>query len=69
MQRYKLTVAYHGSAYQGWQIQPALTTSVAGCLVLAAGPLMPCLPIHLTGAGRTDAGVHGMFNTTNISTF
>ncbi len=54
--RYFLTLAYRGTNYCGWQIQPngvsvqsVLTEAL--CVVLRE-------PIEVVAAGRTDAGVH-----------
>jgi len=62
----KLVIAYDGSAYHGWQIQPGLKT-VQGTLCEAATALLRH-PTHVQGASRTDAGVHargqvGLINT------
>jgi len=52
----KLTVAYDGTDYHGWQIQPG-TKTVQGTLCEAATSLLRH-PTHVQGAARTDAGVH-----------
>ncbi len=52
----KLVIAYDGTDYHGWQIQPGLKT-VQGMLCEAATSLLRH-PTHVQGAGRTDAGVH-----------
>jgi tRNA pseudouridine38-40 synthase len=53
-----MTIAYDGTEYQGWQIQPGKPTiqqQITDALrCIAAGPVT----IH--GAGRTDAGVHAL---------
>ncbi len=54
---FRLTLAYDGSAYHGWQIQKDART-VQGCLVEAAK--LVAGPIRVTGASRTDAGVHAL---------
>ena len=52
----RLTVAYDGAGFAGWQRQHAQRT-VQGDLeqVLSA---IEGAPVHVAGAGRTDAGVH-----------
>jgi tRNA pseudouridine38-40 synthase len=56
MPRYRATLAYDGTAYQGYQIQPGVPTiqgTLEDVLRQIAG-----VPISVMGAGRTDAGVH-----------
>ncbi len=55
-QRYKLTVAYDGTHYAGWQVQPNGTAVQA--LIEAALAEMNDDIVKLHGSGRTDAGVH-----------
>ena len=54
--RVKLTVAYDGTAYAGWQVQPNGTTIQE----VMEGAFSRILqePVRLRAAGRTDAGVH-----------
>ncbi len=54
--RYRLTVAYVGTAYAGWQRQ-ANASSVQAELERALADLTG-EPVTVQGAGRTDAGVH-----------
>ena len=54
--RYILSLSYDGSAFCGWQIQPS-SPSVQQCLEEALGKLCRT-PVAVTGAGRTDTGVH-----------
>ena len=59
--RYKLLIAYDGSAFHGWQKQeppdaPPLRT-VQGVLYDTLVRVLK-QPIKLIGASRTDAGVH-----------
>lgn len=56
MQRYFVYMAYDGTNYHGWQIQPN-GISVQECLMKALSTLLQC-EVDVTGAGRTDAGVH-----------
>ena len=56
MQRYFIYLAYDGTAYHGWQIQPN-GDSVQECLMRALAILMR-REVEVIGAGRTDAGVH-----------
>lgn len=54
--RYFITLSYDGTRYHGWQIQPS-GVSVQEVLQRALSTLLRT-PIAITGAGRTDAGVH-----------
>ena len=54
--RYILSLSYDGSTFCGWQIQPS-SPSVQQCLEEALGKLCGG-PVAVTGAGRTDTGVH-----------
>lgn len=56
MQRYFIYLAYDGTSYHGWQVQPN-GVSVQECLTKALSILLR-QPIEVVGAGRTDAGVH-----------
>jgi len=52
----KLTLEYDGAPFVGWQVQPN-GPSVQGVLQEAIERLCGS-PVRVTGAGRTDAGVH-----------
>ena len=54
--RFILSLSYDGSAFCGWQIQPS-SPSVQQCLEEALAKLCGG-PVAVTGAGRTDTGVH-----------
>ena len=54
--RYFIYLSYNGSNYHGWQIQPNATTVQE--VVQKALSLIIGRQIYLTGAGRTDTGVH-----------
>ncbi|GAA0515390.1 tRNA pseudouridine synthase A [Paractinoplanes deccanensis] len=55
--RLRLDVSYDGAEFSGWAAQPGRRT-VAGVLAEAFGRLVGDVPLGLTVAGRTDAGVH-----------
>jgi tRNA pseudouridine38-40 synthase len=55
---FKLTLAYDGTAYVGWQRQRN-GVSIQAQLEDALAPLAGG-PVRTTGAGRTDAGVHAL---------
>lgn len=54
--RYFVTLSYDGTNYHGWQVQPN-GISVQGELQRVLSTLLR-QEIAITGAGRTDAGVH-----------
>lgn len=56
VQRYFIYLAYDGTNYHGWQIQPN-GISVQECLMKALATFLR-KDIEVIGAGRTDAGVH-----------
>jgi tRNA pseudouridine38-40 synthase len=56
--KFKLTLAYDGSAYQGWQSQKS-GRGVQDQVEAALARLFPGTP-KLTGSSRTDAGVHAL---------
>jgi tRNA pseudouridine38-40 synthase len=58
MHHIKLTVAYDGSEFSGWQIQPGQRT-IQGTLADVASKLTQ-ENVQVFGAGRTDAGVHAL---------
>ncbi len=62
----KLTLAYDGTDFAGWQIQ-ANGRSVQGT-VQAALERISGEPITLTGSGRTDAGVHALGQVASFNT-
>lgn len=53
-----MVVQYDGTDYAGFQVQPEVPT-VQGELEAALGRVLR-EPVHLTGASRTDAGVHAL---------
>lgn len=60
MNRILLRVSYDGTRYHGWQEQPNAVT-VEGTINKAVSELLK-KEIHVTGASRTDAGVHAFDN-------
>lgn len=66
MKRIKLTVAYDGTNYHGWQLQPGKPT-IEGELNKALSSLTN-EQIKVTGASRTDAGVHALGNVAVFDT-
>jgi len=67
----KLTVGYDGTGFAGWQVQPGQRT-VQGVLEAALGELAgsvtgrPIDRVAVTGAGRTDAGVHAVGQVASV---
>lgn len=60
MKRVMLTIAYDGTAYRGWQIQAGQET-IEGVLNRCISELTG-ETVEVTGASRTDSGVHAMGN-------
>lgn len=66
MKRIKLVVAYDGTAYHGWQVQPGAPT-IEGELNKALCELLQ-EEIQVIGASRTDSGVHALCNVAVFDT-
>jgi tRNA pseudouridine38-40 synthase len=66
MRNLKLTLAYDGTEFHGWQVQPNLST-VQGTLQEALQKLFNH-EVKVTGSGRTDAGVHAHGQVANVET-
>lgn len=66
MKRVKLVVAYDGTAYHGWQLQPNAPT-IEGELNRALSELLN-EEIQVIGASRTDSGVHALCNVAVFDT-
>ena len=61
---YKLTIAYDGTRFFGWERQPDRETiqgKLEDCLSRILGE-----PIEVSGSGRTDAGVHAKHQITSF---
>jgi tRNA pseudouridine38-40 synthase len=66
---FRLTLAYDGSEFHGWQVQPGKAT-VQGTLQEALQRLLPAALRHPAplpqGSGRTDAGVHALAQVASV---
>ncbi len=58
MRRIKIELAYDGTEFHGWQVQPGLPT-IQGTLELVISEIEGA-PVQVAGSGRTDAGVHAL---------
>ena len=58
MTRVRLTLAYVGTGFAGWQVQGNAPT-VQGCLEHALARICN-LPVRVHASGRTDSGVHAL---------
>lgn len=66
MQKYKITVAYDGTLYSGWQVQPH-SLSIQEVLQKTLKIFLR-EEIQVIGSGRTDAGVHALGQVAHFST-
>ncbi|MDE3028827.1 MAG: tRNA pseudouridine(38-40) synthase TruA [Paracoccaceae bacterium] len=64
MPRYALKIEYDGGPFNGWQRQPS-QPSVQGAVESALARLAPEAP-PITGAGRTDTGVHATAQVAHV---
>jgi len=62
---YRLVLAYDGTEYHGWQTQPGART-VQGTLTEAARRALGA-GTRVTGASRTDAGVHALRQAVSLT--
>lgn len=66
MRNIALKLMYVGTAYHGWQVQKnavSVAETMEKCLAYVVGH-----PVKVTGAGRTDAGVHAEVYVANFRT-
>ena len=64
--RWFIDLSYNGTAYHGWQVQPN-GISVQEVLERSLATLLR-EPVAVTGAGRTDSGVHARLMVAHIDT-
>ena len=65
MPTWKITLEYDGTRYRGWQSQKNTDRTVQGTLLRAAHELLGA-DATLSGAGRTDAGVHALAQVAHL---
>lgn len=65
MRRLRFEVAYDGTDFNGWQVQPGLPT-IQGTLEDVIGKIEG-RPVQVAGSGRTDAGVHAFAQVAAVS--
>ena len=65
MRTFKLTIAYDGTAYAGWQVQPKRDT-VQSAMEKAVASITG-QTARVTASGRTDAGVHALGQVVSFS--
>lgn len=65
MKNYRITVAYDGSRYKGWQIQKSTDATIQGKLSMVLMNLAGH-NVEVIGSGRTDAGVHALGQVANF---
>lgn len=65
MRTYKLTIAYDGTRYQGWQRQANTDRTIQGILEQTISE-QAGFAVEVNGSGRTDAGVHAKGQTASI---
>ena len=65
MRRLRFEVAYEGTDFNGWQVQPGLPT-IQGTLEQVIGRIEGGV-VHVAGSGRTDAGAHACAQVAAVS--
>lgn len=65
MRNYKMTIAYDGTKYQGWQRQSNTEFTIQEILEKRIGDCIG-YPVKIDGSGRTDGGVHALGQAANV---
>lgn len=65
MKNYRITVAYDGTRYKGWQVLKNQDATIQGKLQSVLESLAE-EPVDVIGSGRTDAGVHAQAQIANF---
>lgn len=65
MRKLRFEIAYDGTDFNGWQIQPGLPT-IQGVLEQVVGSIEG-KPVSVVASGRTDAGVHALAQVAVVS--
>lgn len=65
MKNMKMTIAYDGTRYKGWQGQKSTDATISGKIEAVLNKYTG-EEIHLIGSGRTDAGVHASEQVANV---
>ena len=69
MRTLKLTIAYDGTRYAGWQVQKTSRrqATIQGTLESVLHQILQ-EPVRVVGSGRTDAGVHAVAQVAHVRT-
>lgn len=65
MSRFKLYIEYEGTRYSGWQMQRN-AKSIQGKLMEVAVQIFKRERVDIQGSGRTDAGVHALYQVAHL---
>jgi len=63
--RYKLYIEYEGTRYSGWQMQRN-AKSIQGKLMEVASKIFKGERVDVQGSGRTDSGVHALYQVAHL---